>query len=317
MLQQLFKVDDAHEFKPILAEIEDAPVSPLARVVLWLILITMVFFAGWLYFGKVDVVVSARGKVLPVGHVKDLAPLDTGVVRSILVEEGDRVKKGQVLMEIDPSSIEPEVESTAKNLNYARLEMERLNATLGGRSFRPAAGGGDAEAVATQHNLYASNMAELSKQLETKQAELSKVEEEINATQVERSQNKSMLATAKAKEARLAPVLDIVARDEYDQVERDIVTYSNGMEQASYKLEELAHRRRQILQEIDYTRQNFRSTHLRELTDRQKTATDLAARLKEYSFRNARQQIVSPVDGYVDKLLVHTVGGVVKPAEAV
>jgi len=64
--------DDSHEFKPLLAEIVDEPVNPLGRIIFWIIVLSIVFFSAWMFFGKVDVVVSARGKVIPVGEIKIL-----------------------------------------------------------------------------------------------------------------------------------------------------------------------------------------------------------------------------------------------------
>ena len=75
MLGRLFKdTGDEHEFKPILAEIETRPLNPLGRFIFWLLLSVIVFFAIWLYVGKVDIVISARGKVVPDGEIKIDSP---------------------------------------------------------------------------------------------------------------------------------------------------------------------------------------------------------------------------------------------------
>ena len=128
-------VVDKHEFKPLLAEIEDSPASPLGQTIFWLVITTILFFIGWATFGQIDIVVSATGKVIPDGQVKIVQPLETGVIKEIRVKEGDHVMKDQVLMEIDPSSTSPEMETSAKNLSYAKLEEKRLNATVDGRDF--------------------------------------------------------------------------------------------------------------------------------------------------------------------------------------
>src|SRR5271170_7233356 len=86
--------DDTHEFKPLLAEIEESPVSPLGRSTFWLVVATVLFAIGWSIIGQVDIVVTGDGKVIPDGEVKVLQPLDTGVVGIISVKEGDYVHKG-------------------------------------------------------------------------------------------------------------------------------------------------------------------------------------------------------------------------------
>ena len=64
------KEEDFHEFKPILAEIEDRPMNPIGPTVFWLVILFMFIAILWLYFGKVDVVVTARGIVIPAGEEK-------------------------------------------------------------------------------------------------------------------------------------------------------------------------------------------------------------------------------------------------------
>lgn len=61
----LFHTKDRYEFKPLLVEIEDKPLNPLGRSLLWIIIAIMFFGVLWLYLAKVDIVVSARGKVIP------------------------------------------------------------------------------------------------------------------------------------------------------------------------------------------------------------------------------------------------------------
>src|SRR5436190_1224999 len=67
--------NDAHAFKPLLVEIEEEPASPLGHLIFWVVLAVFVFFILWSVLGQVDVVVSARGKVVPVGEIKTIQPL--------------------------------------------------------------------------------------------------------------------------------------------------------------------------------------------------------------------------------------------------
>ncbi len=78
---------------PILTEIEQEPINPIGRTMFWLLIALIVFTCLWMFLGKADVVVSARGKIIPDGEVKILQPLESGVVKKILVNEDDFVKK--------------------------------------------------------------------------------------------------------------------------------------------------------------------------------------------------------------------------------
>lgn len=297
-IKNMFKdQDDSHEFLPIIAEIEEEPVNPLGRTMFWILVTLIGCTVLWLFFGKADVVVSARGKIIPDGEVKIIQPLETGVIKKILVKEGDFVKKGQVLMEIDPSTTEPHLESMKANLEYINLERKRLNAASSGHSF----GVVDSESAQTQKSLYQTSLADLNNQLQAKRKEIQGIDEEI-------SNYKKQLSINLAKEQRMNNVSDIIAKNDLEKVKAENVEYRS-------KIQELRHQRAKTQEEANYIRSNFKTQNLNELADRDKKATELDANIKEVEFRKQQQNIVSPVDGYVNTLLVHTVGGVVTPAE--
>jgi len=107
----MLSTEDKNRFKPHLAEIEDNPVSPLGRKILWTIIIFMIIAVAWMFIGKTDVVVSARSEVIPVGNVKILQALSGGSIKKIYVKEGDAIKKGATLIEIDPTVEESDIGS--------------------------------------------------------------------------------------------------------------------------------------------------------------------------------------------------------------
>ena len=94
------KIKDVHEFHPLNVEIEDRPINPLGRAILWIVVAIITFGILWLFLAKIDVVVSARCQVIPTGEIKVLQPIETGVISKINIKEGDYVTKGQVLLKI-------------------------------------------------------------------------------------------------------------------------------------------------------------------------------------------------------------------------
>ena len=297
-IQNMFKgSDDSHEFLPIIAEIEQEPVNPIGRTMFWMLVIIVVSTVLWLFLGKADIVVSARGKVIPDGETKIIQPLDTGVIKQILVKEGDYVKKGQILMNIDPSTTEPEMESSKANLDYINLERKRLRAVSNGGSF----GVVNSDSAQTQKGLYQSTVADLNNQLQSKRAEIKRLEEEKNNYQ-------NQLSINMEKERKMNSVSDLIAKNDLDRVKAENIDYTS-------KIHELNHQISEVQKEADYIRSNFKTQNLNELADRDKRATELEANIKQIEFRNQKQTIVSPVDGYVNTLFIHTVGGVVTPAQ--
>lgn len=291
------KSDDSHEFLPIVSEIQEEPLNPLGRTMFWTLITLIIFAVLWLTLGKADVVVSARGKVIPDGEIKIIQPLETGVIKKILVKEGDFVKKGQILMEIDPSTTEPQLESLKANLEYINLERKRLNATAKGGSLNT----NNSAEESTQKGLYQSSLADLRNQLQAKNMEIRGIDEEIN-------NYKSQLSINLAKEKRMNNVADIIAKNDLEKVRAENIEYRS-------KIAELRHQKSKAQEEASYIRSNFKTQNFNELADRDKKATEMNANIKEIEFRKNQQNIVSPVDGYVNTLLVHTTGGVVTPAQ--
>lgn len=309
--------DDSHEFKPILAEIEERPVNPLGRIIFWIIISAIFVGILWMFLGQIDVVVTAKGKIIPHGNIKILQPLETGVVEKILVQEGDYVKKGQVLMEVDPSTTEPALQSLNKSLVQLELESERLSASSDGNYFNPAIQDleYELESLQTQQDLYYSSISSLNKQVAAKKMQLQQIDEQVKSANSEIEHAKGLLTIKKDKEKRLLNVIDLIAKKELDQAQEEISNYENRIKELTFKLEELKYSKQQINEEIAFLRQNFKKENLEQLAERQRQTNDLEANIMEIAFKNQKQKIVSPVDGYVNSLLIHTIGGVVTPAE--
>lgn len=309
------KKTDQHEFKPLLVEIDEEPLNPLGRTIFWVIVIALLFFALWMFFGRIDVVVTARGKVIPTGEVKTIQPLTTGVVRAIRVKAGQLVEQGEVLMEIDPSETEPELASLQADLQQAELEVMRIEALLGGRSFLPPAEKYDAEQLQVQRRLYQSSRDRLDRRIQVKREELAQVEQRLASAQTGEEEAAYLLDLSRQRLQRLESVRDLISRDEFDRASSDVTTYRNQLSTARYSLEELRCNREELRQQIRLIAEEERNQLLSDLARSRQVANTLQARIERTTFVNSRQQIRAPVRGYVAQLLVHTIGGVVTPAE--
>lgn len=309
------KKQDSHEFKPLLVEIEDEPLNPLGRSVFWIIVVAILFFGVWMMVGKVDVVVSARGKVTPLGEVKTVQPLNTGVVRSILVKPGDLVSKGQVLMEIDPSDIDPELESMQTDWNQVELEILRLEALLDDTIYHPNNERYDETLAADQANIYKSAKARLEKQIRVKTEELVQADERLAAERKKLGQIEYLCKLGHERYRRLKKVQDLISRDEMEKAEADFKNHENQLRTTAHGIEELLATQSRIKKEIELIKEDERSRLLNELAEKRQHRHYLKAKIRKAEFLSQRQQIRSPVRGYVAQLFVHTIGGVVTPAE--
>lgn len=314
MLKRLCKRGDSHEFKPLLIEIEEEPQNPLGRMIFWTIMAAILFFGLWMFFGQVDVVVTARGKVIPRGEVKVVQPLTTGVIRKILVKEGDSVLKGQLLMEIDPSQTEPELASMQANLMQVRLEVERIQSTLAKVPFAPK-GTYDPGLVAVQRQIYQSSKRRLAEQLQIKGEQLRQMDEQLASLRKTLAQHRYLSSMHQERLQRLEQVRDIISREEYSRAESELKGAQKDVAITVHQLQEAKAARQQVVEEMAFLEEDERSQLLAELAQKRRDQLNLQANVAQSSFVTAKQQIVAPVAGYINKLYIHTVGGVVTPAE--
>lgn len=299
---------DRHEFRPVLAEIEERPVSPLGRTVFWIVVGVMVSALLWACLGTTDVVITLRGRLVPQGDVKTVQPLETGVVREILVREGQRVKQGDPLILLESAATDPTLEAAQANLAQLTLEMARLQASASGGGF--AASGNPDQAA-----LYQASMAAQAQRRAAQEAESRRIEAAMESNRVEQAQTTTTLQAYQAREQRMARVLDIIPKDEYVRVQDEMARLQSRLQTLAFDLQGLREQQRQAQSQMRLSVEQFRTQALSDLQEKRKQANELLARQQEVAFRRARQTLVAPVDGVIERLVVHTRGAVVTPAE--
>jgi hemolysin D len=311
----MFSTEDRHEFKPLLVEIEDRPTSPLSRLFLWLIVGFLVITFLWLYLAKIDIVVTARGKVMPLGEVKVLQPVETGVIKKILVKEGDKVSKGDIIMEIDPSIAETSLGSKLTEHESLVAQVARLEALIYDKTFVFPPEVKDGSIITSQQLLYNSTKNNHLKQQELLHEQLEQVKEQIASAEIDKQRLMSLQTSAAKKLARLESVKEIVAREKYDNAvdkNQELLDQINIKEHDNLglfsKKTELEKREKALVQE-------YKNTLLEQYTQKEKEKNALEAEIDMIQFQKTKKFLTSPVDGFVAKLFIHTIGGVVTPAE--
>lgn len=311
------------QFLPAALEIVETPVSPTARITAWFLLGGLVLTLLWATFGKVDVVASAPGKLIPADNVKLVQPAEAGIVRAILVKDGQQVKKGQVLIELDPTVSGAENAQAASALTTARLDAARAKAILSaldgkGLAFR-APEGTPIDVAQTQRQLAASELDGLLAGTSGKVADVAAA----------RAASEEALTQA-AKLDETLPLID-------QQLEAQEALLAKGYA-AKLKVIELRRQRMATARDRDAALQTAKrmgavlsgagSTSAQARAEaRAKVLGDLAKAQAEISLREEElvksrqrtslQRLTAPVDGTVAQLAVHTIGGVVEAAKPI
>ena len=310
----MLSTEDKNRFKPHLAEIEDNPVSPLGRKILWTIILFMVIAVAWLFIGKTDVVVSARSEVIPVGNVKVLQALSGGSIKKIYVKEGDAIKKGATLIEIDPTVEESDIESKKRNLAMLDLETKKLQSLIDGTPFNIPEGTDPALATLLSGMHISEKSSQNSQKLRINE-QINQINEQIRAIKVDQQRANEMYSMGLREERRMRKVLDIIAKNDYYRVKKENAGYRNDANRKSHEILQLQDKLSELsMQKLNIT-QDFSSRLYEQLTRKTKELVALRSEIEAISFKKQKQVITSPVDGVVAKLGVNTVGGVVSPAE--
>jgi hemolysin D len=308
------------EFLPAALEIVETPPSPTGRAIGATLIALFVLALGWASLGHVDIVATAPGKIIPTGYSKVIQPFETGVVHAILVANGQNVNAGDVLIELDSTINEGEINHLRSDLQSAQLDIARLRAALTDTDDPPAAfrppEGANPQLVAMQRQFLVAQVTEH--------------RAKIAALDGQRAQKEAELATISATVDKLEAVIPTI--EERVNIRKALSEYSNRLqyfevlqqltESQQERLVQKSHLKEAraavaaIIETRGQTKAEFRRTVFGELAEAERKAGGFAADLSKAEQRTKLQQLTAPVSGIVQQLAIHTVGGVVTPAQS-
>jgi hemolysin D len=309
-------------FLPAALEIVETPPSPIGRAIVSAIVLLFCVALIWAWWGTIDIVASATGKILPSGRVKVIQPLETGVVRSIRVQDGQTVKAGDVLIELDPTANEAERDHLRSDLLAERLNIARLRAALPGgddpaADFAPPAGA-DSELISAQRQLllnqvteHRAKIASLARQQAQKEAELAttmatihKLEAIIPAIQSRVDIRKSLVERELGSKLSYFEVFQLLIEQQ-----EELGVQKSHLQEAEAAIAAIRETRAQAAAE-------YRHAISDDLAKAEQKANGLVQDLIKAEQKTRLQLLAAPVDGVVQQLAVHTIGGVVTPAQS-
>ncbi|WP_422397277.1 HlyD family type I secretion periplasmic adaptor subunit [Sphingopyxis kveilinensis] len=310
-----------HEFLPAALEIMVKPPSPGLRWLMLSLCGLIVIALIWSIVGRVDVVATASGKVVPSGNVKQIQPIEIGYVRAIHVRNGQHVKAGQILVELDPTVVGAEAEQANKSLMGAEVDAARNAALLRhleGRSPRFAVPTGTPPDIASTQAQYVRSA-------------IAEYEGERASLMQQRAEKAAELAGVEAEIAKLKQTLPIVEQQLAARRELADKGYFSKIRLLEYEQLKIEHvqnitvqqanaaRARATIASIDAQlarlRGSFGKSAATELVENQERAGLAREEVRKSQRRQAYLQLRAPVSGTIQQLAISTVGGVVQPAQ--
>ena len=309
-------------FLPAALEIVETPPSPIGRAIGAAIVLLFSLALLWAWLGTIDIVASATGKIVPSGRTKVVQPFETGVVGSIRVQDGQRVEAGEVLIELDPTVNAAERDHLRSDLLAEQLNIGRLRAALAGGDdplggFTPPPGA-DRALVSAQRQLLLNQVTEHRAKIAA-----------LARQQAQKEAEQGTIAATIHKLETTIPVVQQRVDIRKALVEKELgskLTYFETLQQLVEQQEDLAVQKSHLSEAeaaaaaIRETRgqaeAEYRHTLSDELAKSEQKANGLNQDLIKAEQKTKLQLLTAPVDGIVQQLAVHTVGGVVTPAQS-
>lgn len=317
------------QFLPAALALQETPVSPRPLIVMGMIILFAIIALLWACLGKIDIVASATGKIVPGERVKIIQPLEAATVTVIHVAEGQHVRAGDALIDLDTTVSHADAERLQKSIADARLQILRAEAML--ISLNSAVDAGDVAPVKIPDQPDISP-----ERTEREQALLNSEWLEYQTRQAQAQALHTARDAARRSVVenihRLALSLNITRQRERDYARLNTLSYVSRheyLDSQQKRIEqegELASLKEQQLQlaseleEISRQQASLRAETLKKMQEMRREGRQQAEQMQQELVK-ARQQsqqrhLVSPVAGTVQQLALHTIGGVVTPAQA-
>lgn len=318
---QLRRRRDETDFLPAALEILETPASPTARYTFWALTSLLAVGLIWSFVGELDVVAVSEGRTIPAGKTKVIQPLEAGVVRAIHVRDGQAVKTGDALVELDQTATGSDTRRLTADLiaaraNVARLDAVAANPTAPQQHFRLPIG--------TPSALGALQLALLNSQTDEQVARLAALESEQRKREAERRSVETDIERIK----KALPLLRERSAARTLLAEKGFGSKLTALElqqqqvEMEFQLAGLQHRREEALAAIEglwRQKRQIQSQYMKDVLSERNELAQKASALEEELLkaeqRRGLQTLVAPLDGVVQQLAIHSLGGVVTPAQ--
>lgn len=306
------------EFLPAILEVTETPPSPTGRLVMWSIMGMLVIAILWGFFGTINEVAVAPGKVIPVGQIKTVQVKNKGVIKEIYVQEGDHVEAGQKIVVLDPTSTDADKDSLAKRAAYYKLDIQRLEAEMNGTGFVPSADPNlQTSDISAEQSLYMSRTAQHSSEVEAARKAIDQKQAALQEERTNLDKFNSMLEVAREKESRLEALVSENAVSEFQlleqrsqriNIEKTAAAQAGAIAKAEGELAEAKSK-------LDTVDASYKKDIMASLVESRKQYYAATEELVKADENQRLAIITAPCAGRVYNLSVHTVGGVVTDAQ--
>ncbi|MDB5729227.1 MAG: HlyD family type secretion periplasmic adaptor subunit [Noviherbaspirillum sp.] len=296
---------------------EQAP-GETGRIVLWSVSLLVLASIFWAALGQLDIIASAEGKLATQTLVKIVQPAEGGVIKQLLVNEGDTVKAGQVLARLDATLAGADKAGISSELAIQQMQSRRIHAELSDQPMMPKAG--DAPMLYAQvQSQYAARRQAYMDSLDHEKALLAKAEhEKRSAAEILHKLEQTLPTYRRSADAygRLEKegfVGNLMAAEKQrEALEKAKDLDAQHATVAALNATIAAQRKR-----ISQLQSSYKSELQKELADVQARIAQLQPNLDKTLYKEGLMELRAPQDGVIKDLATTTQGAVVQPGSVV
>jgi hemolysin D len=304
----------ALDFAPGILAIQEAPPSPLPRIMLYVLSALIAILVAWAMLGRVDVIATAEGKLVPQSYLKIVQPADSGILKEILVKEGDQVEAGQTLLRLDAQLSQADTRIVEAEVQQKTLQLRRIDAELADSPLLMKKGD-DAEAFRQVNAQYLAHRQAYRDAIAQEEATRSKAREDLaGAEQVQRKLAQVLPAYQETESAwnRLGQE-GFAGKLMVMEKQRDRIEKEQDLKAQHYTIAGLQANLAQSDKRIAQITSNYRQQLHNERVEAQGQLEKASQELAKQKHKNALLELKAPQAGIIKDLATHTLGTVVSP----
>lgn len=299
------------------AMIEATPTRLKAVLIFWVVAI--LGFIVWASFTQIDEIARGTGDIIPSGENQMIQNLEGGIVEELLVEEGDEVQQNQVLLKINNERSKSSFSSNSIKANSLQAKIIRLRAESSGTDFNDTEKLSSTipELIENEKSLYITNKEQLNSKLSSLKEKLIQTKNQLKDAQTKKVHLKSSLDLIKQEVRMTKPMVakGVRSRVDFLKLQREENQISQDYDSAALDVPRLESAIKETQNTIDETTYLFQSDAKTKLNEAVSELRSINANNTALKDQVNRTLVRSPMKGIVQKLYVHTVGGVIKPGE--
>ncbi len=291
------------------AMLEKVPSS--SKVILYLIFLLMLSFLFWAYTAQIDQLVRGESRVVPTGQNQIVQNFEGGIIREILVEEGDLVKKGQVLLKLENKQYSSTYEKNILEIDELKAKKARLYAEANDEDFKLEK---DTLINRREYDLYKSDISQLNSKLEVLKEQVSQKRKEKREISSRIRHLRQSFSLIRQEQKVMDPLIKkgIVSKVEYLKLLREANSIKEELETTKLSLNT-------INSGISEYENRYKEAKIEFKNKARKEYNEIVAKIQQYSKKNqglkdqvSRTLVKAPVTGYIKQMFVNTIGGSVK-----